>query len=132
MAGTAFGQGNDTLFSIENVLAPASTTRSRATASTIASKARMAMTPSSHHLEATSSAATPALTLISFAQLGLAAVVNLSTSSYTAGTATGTLNSVENVTGSDLNDTITGTTANNIIDGGKGSDILNGGAASTR
>ncbi len=49
-----------------------------------------------------------------------------------AGTATGdgsdTLTNIENVTGSDKDDTLTGDAADNVLDGGKGQDTLSGGA----
>ena len=128
VAGTAFGQGNDTLFNIENVLGSSF-------ADTIKGNGF------SNRLEGGNGDDTfiasfgsdilrgdAGVDLVTFAQLGAAAVVNLATGTYTAGTATGTLNSIENVTGSDLNDTITGNAGDNVIDGGKGSDILNGGA----
>jgi Ca2+-binding RTX toxin-like protein len=66
--------------------------------------------------------------VITFAQLGAAAFVNLATGTYTSGTASGTLASIENVIGTSLADTITGDAGDNVIDGGNGADILDGGA----
>ncbi|MEP2980724.1 MAG: cadherin domain-containing protein, partial [Lentilitoribacter sp.] len=54
--------------------------------------------------------------------------VNLNTDTLSGGDAEGdTLTSIENVTGSDHNDTITGDSANNTISGGDGNDTLDGG-----
>ncbi len=127
-AGTSSGQGNDTIFSIENVLGSSFNDVIKGSAA-------------NNRLEGGNGNDTFIVTigndvvrgdsgidLIAFAQLGAAAIVNLATGTYTAGAATGTLNSIENVTGSALNDTITGNAADNVIDGGAGSDVLNGGA----
>jgi Ca2+-binding RTX toxin-like protein len=127
VAGTAFGQGNDTLFSIENVLGSSFNDIIKGNGFNNRLEGADGNDTFIASLGNDIIRGDAGIDLISFAQLGLAAVVNLSTSSYTAGTATGTLNSVENVTGSDLNDTITGNAADNVIDGGKGSDVLNGG-----
>jgi len=126
VSGTATGQGNDTIFSIENVLGSSFNDTIKGNGS-------------NNRLEGGDGNDTfiasfgndiirgdNGVDRISFAQLGAAAIVNLTTSTYTAGTASGTLNSVENVTGSSLNDTITGNSGDNVIDGGLGSDTLNG------
>jgi Ca2+-binding RTX toxin-like protein len=55
--------------------------------------------------------------------------VNLAVGTGHGGDAEGdTLASVENVTGSDFNDTLTGDAGNNVLNGGKGDDTLIGGA----
>ncbi len=63
---------------------------------------------------------------VTYANSGSGVTVDLS-----AGTATGdgndTLNSIENITGSDNNDTLTGDSENNIILGGDGNDTIVGG-----
>jgi VCBS repeat-containing protein len=54
--------------------------------------------------------------------------VSLTTGAASGGDAAGdTLNSIENVTGSDFNDTIDGNAGDNLLVGGRGDDILNGG-----
>ncbi|UVM06559.1 retention module-containing protein [Pseudomonas laurylsulfatiphila] len=45
----------------------------------------------------------------------------------TLGAGTDTLTGIENLTGSNFNDTLTGNNSNNVINGGLGNDILNGG-----
>ena len=52
----------------------------------------------------------------------------ITTAQNTIGAGTDTLINIENLTGSNLNDTLTGSTAANILDGGAGNDTLNGGA----
>jgi Ca2+-binding RTX toxin-like protein len=128
MAGTAFGQGNDTLFNIENVLGSSFNDTIKGNGFNNRLEGADGDDTFIASLGSDIIRGDAGVDLISFAQLGLAATVSLATGTYTAGTATGTLNSVENVTGSALNDTITGNAANNVIDGGAGSDILNGGA----
>lgn len=55
--------------------------------------------------------------------------VSLENNTATGGTAQGdTFNSIENIIGSEFNDTITGDRFNNIINGGRGDDTLNGGS----
>ena len=55
--------------------------------------------------------------------------VNLALGTGHGGDAEGdTLASIENVTGSDFNDTLTGDAGNNVLNGGKGDDTLIGGA----
>jgi Ca2+-binding RTX toxin-like protein len=59
--------------------------------------------------------------------------VNLVTGKGKGGTAEGdTLLSIENVVGSDFNDTIIGNTEDNRLEGGKGHDILKGGGGMDR
>lgn len=128
VAGTAFGQGNDTLFNIENVLGSSFNDTLKGNGFNNRLEGADGNDTFIASLGSDIIRGDAGIDLISFAQLGLAATVSLATGTYTAGTATGTLNSIENVTGSDLNDTITGNAGANIIDGGKGSDILNGGA----
>lgn len=54
--------------------------------------------------------------------------VNLANGSATGGNVgTDTISNIENVTGSNSNDTITGSTAANVLDGGLGTDTLYGG-----
>jgi len=55
--------------------------------------------------------------------------INLASGAATGGHAAGdTLTSIENVTGSDLNDTLIGNANDNVLDGGAGNDTLTGGA----
>jgi hypothetical protein len=65
--------------------------------------------------------------LVTYAGVGNAVVVSLA-----AGTATGdgsdTLTNIENIIGTDYNDTLTGSTAANVIDGGIGNDTIDGGS----
>jgi Ca2+-binding RTX toxin-like protein len=55
-----------------------------------------------------------------------AVVVNLTTGTATGGAGSDTLLSIENVIGSDYNDTITGSAVANTLDGGLGADLLTG------
>lgn len=128
VAGTAFGQGNDTLFNIENVLGSSFNDTIKGNGFNNRLDGGDGNDTFIASLGSDIIRGDAGIDLISFAQLGAASIVNLATGTYTAGTATGTLNSVENVTGSALDDTITGNAADNVIDGGLGSDILNGGA----
>ncbi len=52
----------------------------------------------------------------------------ITTAQNTVGSGTDTLTNIENLTGSNLNDTLTGNAAANILNGGAGNDTLNGGA----
>ncbi|HJR28453.1 MAG TPA: VWA domain-containing protein, partial [Pseudomonas sp.] len=65
----------------------------------------------------------------SYAHATAAVTVNLGLLSgqNTLGAGTDTLTSIENLIGSNFNDTLTGDNNNNVIDGGLGNDILNGG-----
>ncbi|WP_143515800.1 S-layer family protein, partial [Pseudomonas sp. R37(2017)] len=65
----------------------------------------------------------------SYAHATAAVTVNLGLlgGQNTLGAGTDTLTSIENLTGSNFNDTLTGDNNNNVIDGGLGNDILNGG-----
>jgi Ca2+-binding RTX toxin-like protein len=54
--------------------------------------------------------------------------LNLTVAQNTVGAGTDTLLSVENLVGSNLNDTLLGNGGNNILSGGGGTDSLNGGA----
>ncbi len=66
---------------------------------------------------------------ISYVESDAAVTINLSTGAASGGDATGdTFTNIENVTGSDFNDTITGDNNNNILIGGFGNDVLSGGA----
>jgi Ca2+-binding RTX toxin-like protein len=64
---------------------------------------------------------------VSYVSSTSAVVVSLS-----AGTAAGegsdTLSNIENISGSNLNDTLTGNSAANVINGGDGDDVINGGS----
>ncbi len=63
--------------------------------------------------------------LYAFAQAGIA--VSLATGSGTAGEAAGdTLTNIENLLGSEHDDTLTGNNGNNVLDGSGGDDILEG------
>ena len=128
VSGTAFGQGNDTIFNIENVKGSSFNDIIKGNGF----NNRLEGGDGNDTFIATIGSdvirGDAGVDLISFAQLGAAAIVNLATGTYTAGTASGTLNSIENVTGTALNDTITGNSGDNVIDGGAGSDVLDGGA----
>jgi Ca2+-binding RTX toxin-like protein len=107
-AGTATGDGSDTLTNIENV------------------------TGSTHDDTIVSSSASNTLDggagsdTVSYASAASAVTVNLSTGSAT-GDGTDTLSHFENVTGSANNDTITGDSSVNILSGGSGNDTITGG-----
>lgn len=65
---------------------------------------------------------------VSYANGSSAVVANLASPAANTGFAAGdTYNSVENLIGSDFNDTLTGNTGNNTLEGGAGADKLNGG-----
>ncbi|MCV2873558.1 Hint domain-containing protein [Defluviimonas sp. WL0050] len=65
---------------------------------------------------------------VSYSGSGSAVNVNLSTNTATGGNATGdVLNSIEDVVGSNFNDTLTGSTGANYIDGGAGADTISAG-----
>ncbi|WPN33131.1 Ig-like domain-containing protein [Pseudomonas sp. P5_109] len=65
----------------------------------------------------------------SYAHATAGVTVNLSLlgGQNTLGAGTDTLTGIENLTGSNFNDTLTGDNNNNVINGGLGNDILNGG-----
>ena len=65
----------------------------------------------------------------SYASAGSAVMVNLSLAGQqnTGGAGLDTLVSIENLVGSNYNDTLTGDGQNNVINGGLGNDMLNGG-----
>ncbi len=52
----------------------------------------------------------------------------ITTAQNTVGAGTDTVTNIENLTGSNLNDTLTGNTAANFLNGGAGNDILAAGA----
>ncbi|WP_053146389.1 retention module-containing protein [Pseudomonas sp. P97.38] len=66
---------------------------------------------------------------VSYAHATAAVTVNLGLlgAQNTLGAGTDTLNGIENLVGSNFNDTLTGDAGNNRIDGGLGNDVLNGG-----
>jgi Ca2+-binding RTX toxin-like protein len=67
--------------------------------------------------------------LVTYAASKEAVNVNLATGKSTGGDAEGdTLSNVENLIGSDFNDTLTGNGSDNRLDGGKGNDTMAGGA----
>ena len=67
----------------------------------------------------------------SYAGSGSAVTVNLATGSHSGSDAVGdTLISIENIIGTDHDDTLTGDGGNNIIQGGAGGDAITGGAGS--
>ncbi|KTD56730.1 structural toxin protein RtxA [Legionella santicrucis] len=57
-----------------------------------------------------------------------AVTVNLSTGAATGADGSDTLSNIENIIGSNYNDTLTGNASDNIINGGAGNDSINGGA----
>ncbi|EJM81192.1 type 1 secretion protein with C-terminal target domain, partial [Pseudomonas sp. GM74] len=61
------------------------------------------------------------------ASVGVTVDLSLLTAQNTLGAGTDTLTGIENLTGSNFNDTLTGDNTNNVINGGLGNDILNGG-----
>lgn len=61
------------------------------------------------------------------ATAGVTVDLSLLAAQNTLGAGTDTLTAIENLTGSNFNDTLTGNNANNVINGGLGNDILNGG-----
>ncbi|MFJ2714845.1 retention module-containing protein [Pseudomonas sp. NPDC087346] len=66
---------------------------------------------------------------VSYAHATAGVTVNLSLlgAQNTIGAGTDTISNVENLTGSNFNDTLTGDNNNNVINGGLGNDTLNGG-----
>jgi Ca2+-binding RTX toxin-like protein len=66
---------------------------------------------------------------VSYAYAGSAVTVSLAltTAQATGGSGADTLNGIENLIGSNYNDTLTGNSANNTLNGGNGNDTLNGG-----
>jgi Ca2+-binding RTX toxin-like protein len=70
----------------------------------------------------------------SYVYAGSAVTVSLAvtTAQATGGSGADTLIAIENLTGSNYNDTLTGNAAANLLDGGAGNDVLNGGAGLDR
>ena len=66
---------------------------------------------------------------VSYANAAAAVTVNLSVvaAQNTVGAGTDTLLNVENLTGSNFNDTLTGSASNNTVNGGLGNDTMSGG-----
>ena len=62
------------------------------------------------------------------ATAGVTVSLAMTTAQNTVGAGTDTLTNIENLTGSNLNDTLTGNAGANILNGGTGNDTLNGGA----
>ncbi|MEQ1753233.1 MAG: calcium-binding protein [Micropepsaceae bacterium] len=126
--GIATGQGSDTILNIENILGSGFGDTLKGNSGSNAIFAGGGNDTIIATLGVDILAGDAGVDLISFAQLGSAAIVNLATGTYTSGTASGTLSGIENVTGTALADTIVGDSGDNVIDGGNGSDSLNGGA----
>ncbi|QAY84798.1 retention module-containing protein [Pseudomonas arsenicoxydans] len=61
------------------------------------------------------------------ATAGVTVDLSLATAQNTGGAGTDTLTGIENLVGSNFNDSLTGDSHNNVINGGLGDDILNGG-----
>nr|HQV20809.1 calcium-binding protein [Gordonia sp. (in: high G+C Gram-positive bacteria)] len=61
------------------------------------------------------------------ASAGITLSLALTTAQITGGSGSDRLSAVENLVGSDFNDTLTGSTAANRLEGGAGADMLNGG-----
>jgi len=61
------------------------------------------------------------------ATAGVTVDLSLLTAQNTLGAGTDTLTGIENLVGSNFNDTLTGDNNNNVINGGLGNDVLNGG-----
>jgi Ca2+-binding RTX toxin-like protein len=66
----------------------------------------------------------------SYASATAAVTVSLATTAAqnTGGAGADRLSNIENLTGSDFNDTLTGSTGNNVIDGGAGNDTIDAGS----
>ena len=62
------------------------------------------------------------------ASVGVTVNLGLTTAQNTVGAGTDTLLSIENLTGSNFNDSLTGNAGNNVLSGGKGNDTINGGS----
>ncbi|QZP29814.1 retention module-containing protein [Pseudomonas sp. DR48] len=71
----------------------------------------------------------PGIDTVSYAHAtaGVTVDLSLATAQNTGGAGTDTLTGIENLVGSNFNDTLTGDSHNNVINGGLGDDILNGG-----
>ncbi|UUY09855.1 hypothetical protein LRS11_07420 [Pseudomonas sp. J452] len=63
-----------------------------------------------------------------YASSAITASLASTSAQTTGGSGSDTLTAIENLTGSNYNDTLTGNTADNTLNGGLGNDILNGGA----
>ena len=105
--GTATGQGSDILRNIENV---------------VGSNLNDTITGNAGNNVIDGGGA---IDTVKFNGVAAAVTVNLTTGTAT-GQGTDTLLNIENVTGSNLNDTITGNAGNNVLDGGTGADVLKG------
>jgi Ca2+-binding RTX toxin-like protein len=71
----------------------------------------------------------PGIDTVSYAHAtaGVTVDLSLATAQNTGGAGTDTLTGIENLVGSNFNDSLTGDSHNNVINGGLGDDILNGG-----
>ncbi|WP_414923008.1 beta strand repeat-containing protein, partial [Pseudomonas sp. IT-P294] len=71
----------------------------------------------------------PGIDTVSYAHAtaGVTVDLSLTTAQNTGGAGTDTLTGIENLVGSNFNDSLTGDSHNNVINGGLGDDILNGG-----
>ena len=130
VAATATGQGTDTIFNVENILGSSFNDTLKGSAGNNVIWGG----DGNDTFIATQGVDTlvgdTGVDVITFAQLGAAAFVNLATGTYSSTLASGTLASIENVIGSSVADNITGDAADNVLTGGLGNDILNGGAGS--
>ncbi len=127
-AGTATGQGNDTIFSVENVLGSsfADTIKGSAANNVLdgaAGNDTFIATQGTDTIRG--GIGTDA---IRFTALTSGVTASLASGTYSATSATGTLNSIENMTGTAFADTLTGDAGDNVIDAGLGDDIISGGA----
>ena len=66
------------------------------------------------------------------ATAGVAINLALTTAQITGGSATDTISSFENLTGSDFNDSLTGSTGANVLNGGNGNDVIDGGSGADK
>jgi Ca2+-binding RTX toxin-like protein len=105
VTGTATGQGNDSLLNIENV------TGSSLNDTIIGSTGSNVIDGGA------------GIDTVRFNGVAAAVTVDLVKGTAT-GQGTDTLRNIENVTGSNLNDTITGNAGDNVIDGGAGTDTV--------
>jgi Ca2+-binding RTX toxin-like protein len=127
-AGTAFGQGSDTLFNFENVLGSSFADRIKGTAGNNVLDGAGGNDTFIATLGSDTIIGGLGSDTINFSALTSAVTNNLAAGTYTATGATGILSGIENIVGSAYSDTLTGDAGDNVIDGGLGNDIINGGA----
>jgi len=126
-AGTASGDGTDTLSGIENVIGSANAdTITGDTGANVLTGGAGNDTLDGRAGDDTLNGG-DGIDTATYANAASAVSVNLANGTASGGDGTDTLTSIENVTGSSGNDTLVGTTGANRIDGGSGNDTLTGG-----